>query len=151
VARRVVEVVRRTPHAERIAFAIEMPAGLSASIDEGDLTELLGNLIENAARFAKARVQISAERRPAGTAITVADDGPGIPEADRDAVLRRGVSLGAARVTHGDGTRASVRDTGLGLAIVADIVESYRGELVLGDAKPGLVVTVVLPTFVAEA
>jgi signal transduction histidine kinase len=68
-----------------------------------------------------------------GTSIAVIDDGPGIPEADREAALHRGVSLG------------TTRGTGLGLAIVSDIVESYNGRLTLGDAGPGLTVTLLLP------
>jgi signal transduction histidine kinase len=133
VANRVADVVRRTPNGAGIDFEVAVPEKLEAPIDEGDLTEILGNLIENASRFARTRVRITGETSHDGTAITVSDDGPGIPEADREAVLHRGVSLGA------------VRGTGLGLAIVADIIESYRGRLTLGDAAPGLTVTVLLP------
>jgi signal transduction histidine kinase len=138
VARRVIEVVQRTPRAGDIRFDIDAPAGLTAPIDEGDLTEVLGNLIENAARFATKRVVVRAHAADEGTAIAVIDDGPGIPEADREAALHRGVSLG------------TTRGTGLGLAIVSDIVESYNGRLTLGDAGPGLTVTVLLPPPVAH-
>lgn len=133
VAGRVIDVVRRMPDNERREFRIDVPGGLVAPIDEGDLIELLGNLIENAGRFARMRVTIAAHASEEGTAIVVSDDGPGIPEADRAAALHRGVSLGA-----GPGT-------GLGLAIVSDIVESYNGRLTLEDAKPGLAVTIFLP------
>jgi signal transduction histidine kinase len=132
VARRIIEVVRRTPGSDRLEFRVDVESGCVAAIDEGDLTEMLGNLIENAARFAKTRVSVAAAATTEGTVIAVSDDGPGIPEADRAAVLNRGVALGARR------------GSGLGLAIVSDIVESYGGRLALADAAPGLAVTVVL-------
>jgi signal transduction histidine kinase len=147
VAARVIDVVRRTPQAERIVFAIDVPDGLVAPIDEGDLTELLGNLIENAGRFARGAVRVTAQRLPDGTAIAVSDDGPGIREADRETVLHRGVSLGSAMGS----AEGSARGTGLGLAIVSDIVDSYRGRIGLGDAGPGLTVTIFLPAFLSAA
>ncbi|WP_246707271.1 ATP-binding protein [Mesorhizobium sp. NZP2077] len=67
-------------------------------------------------------------------AIAVADDGPGIPDADREAVLSRGVQL--------DSEGGS---SGLGLAIVSDIIETYGGRLTMANADPGLVVTIALP------
>jgi signal transduction histidine kinase len=103
-------------------------------MDEGDLTEVAGNLIENAARLARATVRIAARSTPASVTLSVSDDGPGIPAADRDAVLGRGVRLDS----RGGGT-------GLGLAIVADIVEAYGGRLDLADARPGLRVEILLP------
>ena len=92
--------------------------------ETGDLQELLGNLLENGFKWARARVLLSiAEgaadpgRRP-GLTISVEDDGPGIAE-DRIAhVLQRGV--------RGD---ERVQGHGIGLAIVQDIVKSYRGKL----------------------
>jgi signal transduction histidine kinase len=134
VAERVVAVVKRTSEGERLAFLVGAPPDLAAAIDEGDLTEILGNLVENAARFAAARVTIAAHATEDGTAITVSDDGPGIPDAHRESVLSRGVHLDAAG-----------GHTGLGLAIVSDVVEAYGGTLSIGDAAPGLVVTIVLP------
>lgn len=92
--------------------------------EKGDLQELLGNLLENAFKWASSRVLLTAQagpsapnRRP-GLMLLVEDDGPGIP-ADRIAhVLQRGV--------RGD---ERVQGHGIGLAIVQDIVRSYRGEL----------------------
>ena len=66
--------------------------------------------------------------------IKVIDDGPGIPEAARNAALLRGVQLDST----GGGS-------GLGLAIVSDIVEAYGGRLAMANAGPGLVVTIYLP------
>jgi signal transduction histidine kinase len=111
-----------------------MPDDLTAPVDEGDLAEILGNLIENASRFARTSVRIAAHKTTEGTTLSVIDDGPGIPDADREAVLTRGVRL--------DGNRSG---TGLGLAIVSDIVGAYGGRLALSDVGPGLAVTLFLP------
>ncbi len=95
--------------------------------EPGDLQELLGNLLENAFKWANSRVlltarpgQTEANRRP-GLVLVVEDDGPGIPEERIALVLQRGVR-GDERV-HGHG---------IGLSIVQDIVRSYRGTLEVG-------------------
>lgn len=129
----IVSVVRRTPGAEALSFVVDVLPDLLVPMDEGDLAELLGNLIENAARFAKATVRVSGSATDSEAIITVSDDGPGIAEKDRPAVLLRGVRL------------AGSGGHGLGLAIVSDIVEAYGGKLDLGDAGPGLQVTIRLP------
>ena len=113
---------------------MDVPEDLIAPIDEGDLTELLGNLIENAARFAKSSIRVSAARATDGATITITDDGPGIAEADMPSVLSRGVRLDS----NGGGS-------GLGLAIVSDIVAAYGGRLAMTDAGPGLKVEIWLP------
>ncbi|MBN8995136.1 MAG: HAMP domain-containing histidine kinase [Rhizobiales bacterium] len=133
IAASVVSVVRRTPRGEGLSFVIDAEPDLRVPIDESDLAELLGNLVENAAHFAKSTVRIAGSATGGETTIVVADDGSGIAEKDRHAVLLRGVRL------------AGSGGHGLGLAIVSDIVEAYDGELVLGDCAPGLKVTIILP------
>ncbi len=133
VASRVISVVKRTPQGEQLTFAVDAPPGIAAAIDEADLAEILGNLIENAARYAKAGVRVSAEDCDSATRITVADDGPGIPDQAHAAALARGVRLDTSG------------GTGLGLAIVSDVVEAYGGALDIANAAPGLSVTVTLP------
>jgi signal transduction histidine kinase len=133
-AARVISVVKRTPEGERLAFVVDVPEGLTARIDEGDLSEVLGNLIENAARFAKSSIRVDALNTAEGTTITIADDGPGIAEKDKQSALLRGVRLDM-----------NGRGSGLGLAIVSDIVDAYGGRLTMADAAPGLKVTIFLP------
>ena len=133
VAARVIAVVKRTPQGERLSFAIDALPGLAATIDEADLAEILGNLIENAARYAKASVRVAAADRGGATAISVSDDGPGIPGEAHAAVIARGVRLDTAG------------GTGLGLAIVSDVVDAYGGRLDIANGGPGLQVTVTLP------
>jgi len=92
--------------------------------EPGDLQELLGNLLENAFKWATKRVLLTAHRGPAttnrrpGLLLAVDDDGPGIPPERVAQLLQRGV--------RGD---ERVQGHGIGLAIVQDIVHGYRGEL----------------------
>jgi signal transduction histidine kinase len=134
IAESIVGVVERTPRGRRLQFAVDVAEALAAPVDEGDLSEILGNLIENAARFAKISVRVEGSFSEGGVVIVVADDGPGIPDADRKLALSRGVQLD--RKSGGNG---------LGLAIVSDIVDAYGGRLNLTDGKPGLTVTIFLP------
>ena len=130
----VIGVVKRTPAGKQLAFVNDVAQDFLAPVDEGDLSEILGNLVENAARFAKSSVQVKAWASDGEVSIAVADDGPGIPDADRGSALSRGVQL--------DSKGGS---SGLGLAIVSDIVEAYGGRLTMTNAEPGLVVTIALP------
>jgi len=93
-----------------------------------DLEELLGNLLDNAMKWAKSTVAVSVT--PAGAAglfeIAIEDDGPGIPEDKARDALKRGRRL--------DETKPG---TGLGLAIVADLVNEYGGALALDRSALG--------------
>lgn len=96
-----------------------------------DLEELLGNLLENAMKWAKTTVMVSVARTPGGDAlglfeIGIEDDGPGIPEEKAREALQRGRRL--------DETKPG---TGLGLAIVADLVNEYGGTLALERSSLG--------------
>jgi signal transduction histidine kinase len=130
----VIRVVQRTPEGERLDWIVDVPADLVAPIDRDDLSEALGNLIENAARHARHTVTVTARKTNGHATLVVADDGRGIPENQLAEALRRGGRLDE----RGSGA-------GLGLAIVTDIVESWGGTLTLANGEPGLVATVSLP------
>lgn len=129
----IVRVVQRTPDGERIDWIVDVPTDLAAAIDRDDLSEAMGNLIENAARHARHAVTISGQRTGAVVTLKVSDDGPGIPEDGRAEALRRGGRLDE----RGSGA-------GLGLAIATDIVDSWGGTLSLENADPGLMAVVKL-------
>ena len=131
----VVDVVKRTPQGEHLEFIMSAAPDVTACIDEVDLAEILGNLIENASRFARSRIVIKASDSAMMTTIAIEDDGPGIPEEARMRAMARGERLDLSS----DGA-------GLGLAIVADVVEAYAGTLTLEDASPGLRTVVTLPS-----
>ena len=100
-----------------------------------DMLELLGNLLDNACKWARSRVRLEWQVTEQGLLLSVEDDGPGISEADRQRVLQRGVRLDEAVTGHG-----------LGLDIVGDLVEVYNGDLQLQKSPlGGLAVQVHLP------
>lgn len=100
-----------------------------------DMLELLGNLLDNACKWARTAVRLEWQLAAGSLQLQVEDDGPGIDQQHRDHVLSRGGRLDESVTGHG-----------LGLAIVGDLVEVYGGELTLGDSDlGGLAVRVVLP------
>jgi signal transduction histidine kinase len=105
--------------------------------DAEDLAEIADTLAENAVKWAHGRVRLAAEPCAEGLRLTVTDDGPGIPEADRARLLNRGARLDETAPGYG-----------LGLAIATDRVAAYGGRLDLEQAKGGgLAVTVTLPAW----
>ena len=133
---RLASTIRKTPSGEPLSWEIEVPPELRVAVDRDDLAELLGNILENAAKWAKSRVRASARAGAATVTIRIDDDGPGIPEADRQAVLERGVRLDQATA-----------GSGLGLAIAGDVLEACAGTLSL-EENPfgGLRAVIALPS-----
>ncbi|MCC6467782.1 MAG: sensor histidine kinase [Alphaproteobacteria bacterium] len=122
----------RTPLGETVAFEMRIPADIALPFERSDLAEVLGNLMENAARHANGVVRVTAigDGRPM---LSVEDDGPGVAAADYPRILERGQRLDG----RGDGA-------GLGLAIVQDVLEAYGWRLELGASRlGGLAATIV--------
>lgn len=107
------------------AIVFELPDDGFVRAEQEDLLELLGNLLENAARHCRSRVAVVVENGDDAVRVLVDDDGPGFPD-DADTLLERGV-------------RADTRNAGqgLGLAMVADIVAAYSGTVSLTQSAMG--------------
>jgi signal transduction histidine kinase len=90
--------------------------------DEGQLARVVRNLADNACRHARSRVAFSVRTGPGYCELVVADDGPGVPPAERERVFQRFVRLDTARSHEGSGA-------GLGLAIVREIVRAHGGDV----------------------
>ena len=117
-------------------------AGPCVVIGEAEgLRRLLRNLIDNAMRYAKSGVAVAARCENEEAVLTVSDDGPGIPEADRERAFHRFVRLDDARSR--DETQAG--GAGLGLAIVRAIARAHGGSARLEDGAPGLRAVVRIP------
>lgn len=118
-----------------VSIALVNVRGQFVMGDRQDVEEMLGNLMDNACKWAATRVRVSAELQGKDVVITIDDDGPGVPEELRADVLARGKRLDEA--TPG---------SGLGLNIVHELAELYHGSLVL-DASDlgGLSVRLTLP------
>ena len=98
--------------------------------DAAGLRRVLRNLGDNAARHAEGRVAFSVAERDGVVLLEVDDDGPGVPEADRERVFERFVRLDDARARDGGGS-------GLGLAIVAELVAAHGGTVAIGTSPAG--------------
>jgi signal transduction histidine kinase len=120
----------------RTLLRIYAARGLSIQVDvpphhvirgqQEDLEELLGNLLDNACKWAKSKVKIHSVQEDSVVVITVDDDGSGLAASMRDVVLQRGVRADEAEP-----------GSGLGLAIVRDLVELYEGTFSLEDSPMG--------------
>jgi signal transduction histidine kinase len=126
------------------------PAGpVPLAIGDADrLERLLVNLVDNAVRYARSAVVVSAHRDGTWAELSVTDDGPGIPEADRERVFGRFTRLDDARSRDG----AEAGGAGLGLAIVRATAQAYGGTAYLEAAvpPPGLRAVVRFPAKKAE-
>ena len=109
--------------------------------DADGLRRMLGNLIDNAVRYARTRVTVGITREGSSVRLTVTDDGPGIPPGDRQRAFGRFARLDDARSRDGDGQGGA----GLGLAIVRATAQAHDGSAWLEDAQPGLRAVVLLP------
>jgi signal transduction histidine kinase len=102
------------------------------------LERMIANLIDNARRFARAGVEVTVWSEGGHGHLSVRDDGPGVPAAERRRIFERFVRLDEARDRDEGGF-------GLGLAIVSDLCRFYGGTVEVGDADPGAVFTLSLP------
>ncbi len=133
---KVCRAVQRIAGEDKVNFAIDVPDGLTALVNETDLMEMIGNLIENSAKWANTRVQVSARHEASAmVSITVADDGPGMSEPDIVEALKPGVRLDEQKPGHG-----------FGLGIARELAEAYGGEFAISRSdEGGLVATLLLP------
>jgi signal transduction histidine kinase len=110
----------------------------AVAIERQDLDEILGNLVENAAKYGGGSVFVTVDAEPDDhhSIIWVEDDGMGIPDGERERIFDRGVRLDTGKP-----------GTGLGLAIVRDVAEIYGGSVTLGESEDlgGLLVRLSLP------
>jgi len=111
---------------KQIKHQFEIGHDVYIHADEGDLYELLGNLLENAYKYCKNKVHIFVQPHTNTVEIHIEDDGNGIPEHAQDDIIKRGKRVDTQVDGHG-----------LGLAIVSDIVSAYRGEIRLEKSRLG--------------
>jgi signal transduction histidine kinase len=135
IVAKLVNVISAIPAPHRLEWNIDIPEDLTPPIDTADLAEVLGNILDNARKWAASRVSVTATRRRSEIVVAIADDGPGIAESERGRILERGAHAGDPQ-----------SETGLGLSIAREIVDAYGGSLALSQAGPGgLRVTIALP------
>ena len=123
--RRLLNTLQRTPDGARVHWQLDAPPQACAAMAPDDLLELLGNLLENAAKWAKQDVVITATA-DAGILVRVADDGPGVAPEQLHRLGERGLRL--------DQRKAG---SGLGLAIARDVLDAYGGTLEFQSGDSG--------------
>lgn len=147
----VAEIVRDAaelyePLAEDAGVRLEVESAESATVmgSRELIAQAVINLIDNAMKYGRpadpgveACIRVSSRCEDGAALISVADNGPGVPEGDQSRIVRRFVRLEASRSAPG---------SGLGLSLVQAVAGLHKGTLVLGDAAPGLVVTLRLPS-----
>ncbi|MCZ7595271.1 MAG: ATP-binding protein [Hyphomicrobium sp.] len=128
-----VRTLQRIHQEKGVVIKVDCPAEARFSGEKQDLEEMLGNLLDNACKWAKREVELTVEVPPSTSraknrrlAITVADDGPGLSEEERARIGKRGLRL--------DETKPG---SGLGLSIVLELAHSYGGTCELAPAPQG--------------
>jgi two-component system sensor histidine kinase PhoQ len=124
VVERIREALAKVYAEKALDFSVDCPLELAWRIDEGDLFEILGNLLDNAAKWARSRVAVRVWLEAGRLCIRIEDDGPGF--SDTESVLRLHV--------RGD---ERVPGHGVGLAVVSDLAASHQGELKLSRGSLG--------------
>lgn len=138
VARDLFMTLERLYQDKGLQLQLDLPQPVTVNLDREDLLELLGNLLDNACKWAEQTVRLTARRGGGELRLSVEDDGPGCDPEQSEQLARRGVRLDE-----------QVAGSGLGLSIVRDLLETYDGEIGFSRSPlGGLKVEVVLPVAV---
>ncbi|MCR6662883.1 MAG: HAMP domain-containing histidine kinase [Luteimonas sp.] len=124
VVEQLVTVIEHTDQGGQLAFTVDIPPSLRLSVQPEDLSEIVGAVLENAARHARRQVRVSGHAGPQWTALTIEDDGPGFPADRIDHLLSRGGRLDES-------------GSGLGLSIARELAEATGGRLTLSASSLG--------------
>ncbi|MGD8234687.1 MAG: sensor histidine kinase [Chromatiales bacterium] len=129
------DVIRQLHRDRQLDLQLVIDAEDQLPLDQQDMLELVGNLLENAAKWARHRIRLTLGTGD-GMRLVIEDDGPGINRDSRSLILTRGTRLDESEEGHG-----------IGLSIVQEIIELYGGSIDLGESDElgGLRVTVELP------
>jgi signal transduction histidine kinase len=130
IVRRAVDLYSEVAEERRISLTTDVAGPVPLSADPVRMGQALSNLVDNALKYTPdgGRVVVAASSAPGFVTVTVTDNGPGVPEAEREAVWRR--------LYRGDASR-SQRGLGLGLTLVKAVAEAHGGSAAVGDAPGG--------------
>jgi signal transduction histidine kinase len=127
---RAADLYREVAEEKHIAVVVEQPGAAELSADAIRLGQAINNLVDNALKYTppNGRIVLATHTEPRAVVLTVSDNGPGVPAAEREAIFRR--------LYRGDASR-SQRGLGLGLSLVKAIVEAHGGTVAVDDAPGG--------------
>jgi len=122
IVQRLIHAMQKVYVEKNIQFKNSVPENIQLAIDEADLMELLGNLLDNAAKFTNKTVTIGHENNSTQAIITIEDDGSGIEAANHKDVFKRGVRADTQHAGQG-----------IGLTVARDIIGAYSGQLIIDE------------------
>lgn len=111
---------------EAVNFEFDIDEDFTLRINEADLMEILGNLLDNACKYGASTITVTGSQTRSGRQLTVADDGQGFPEDEPERLLERGRRADTSQ-----------EGQGVGLALTRELVESYGGELKIANGSGG--------------
>jgi signal transduction histidine kinase len=130
LAERAADLYREVAEEKAIELRLDLASAAEVEADAVRLGQVVNNLLDNALKYTPpgGHVTLSARLGPSSAELTVSDDGPGVPQAEREAIFRR--------LYRGDASR-SQQGLGLGLSLAKAVVESHGGTVSVGDAPGG--------------
>jgi len=135
VIERLLKALQKVYLEKNLRITTELPTRSDVLADESDLMELLGNLLDNACKYTHSLVHVAMQFARDSLVISIADDGPGVPENERATILQRGARADTVQMGQG-----------IGLAVVVDILSSYGASLTIDESKfGGALFTIELP------
>ncbi len=126
VIKSLLDSMKKIYREKAIQFTTQITPGIQFKMDEGDLMEILGNLLDNACKWCKDSIDIEVSQDSTQLSIIIEDNGPGIKTEKITTITRRGVRIDELTPGHG-----------VGLAIVQDIVTAYNGHIEFGPSDKG--------------
>ena len=126
VADKLVRSLDKVYQDKHINFSIELESHLAARVDEGDLLEVMGNILDNACKWCTQAVTLSARQDNRRIHFCIEDDGPGIDQVKIETILRRGGRIDESKPGQG-----------IGLSVVVDIITAYDGRLIIEPGSLG--------------
>ncbi len=123
---KIIDALNKVHASKKLSIKAQIESDASFPGEKGDLMELLGNLADNACKWADSTVMVVVDEQFAELFLTVEDDGPGIPAEKRNTILNRGKRLDQ-----------QAEGQGLGLSIVMDIITTYKGKIEITESELG--------------
>jgi len=134
-ADRIISSLEKVYHQRRVQFHNKIDERISARVQEADLMEIFGNLLENACKYGAQVITLESSKSAGMISVTIDDDGPGFPDGSQDKLLKRG-----------ERADTQIEGQGIGLSITRELIEGYGGSLAISNnTGGGARITVKLP------